>query len=176
MTNRTAIIFNTSLVIMPLLSIASLALKCPPLTITLFTISYHLIANMAAGVLSKVIPLREGSPCFTVSDREMEWYGIIGVRKWKDRAPTYEPEAFRTLDMKALRRATEGAEVCHLISIFFSILPIPVALISDYLRPGMAAFAITSALAVFFNLALIDIQRFNRYRIDRIIRKTGIIS
>ena len=161
---------------MPLLSLASLELKCPPLSITLFTISYHLLANMAAGVLSRVIPFREGSPCFTVSNREMEWYGIIGVRKWKDKAPTYDPKAYRSKNLKALRRATEGAEVCHRISIFFSILPIPAALISDYLRPGMAAFVTTSALAVLFNLALIDIQRFNRYRIDRIIRKTGINS
>ena len=79
----------------------------------------------------------------------------------------------RNRDTNVLRLSTEGAEVCHLISIFFSILPVPIALLSDYLRPGMAAFAITSALALLFNLALIDIQRFNRYRIARIIRKTG---
>ncbi|MDY5056426.1 MAG: hypothetical protein SPE84_03605, partial [Bullifex sp.] len=92
MRNRTALIFNTSLFVMPVLSLLSLKANSPALTVTLFTISYHLLANMLAGCLSKVIAFSGNERYFTVSAREMEWYRLAGVRKWKDHAPTYEPE------------------------------------------------------------------------------------
>ena len=174
MKNRTALVFNTSLVVMPVLSLLSLKANSPALTVTLFTISYHLLTNMLAGFLSKVIAFSGDERYFTVSAREMEWYRLAGVRKWKDHAPTYEPEAYECRSLKALRRATVGAEVCHLIGIAFSVVPVIAAIFSDYLRSGMPAFVITTLLLVVFNLALISIQRFNRYRIDRIIERPGV--
>lgn len=83
--------------------------------------------------------------------------------------PTYEPELFsiekHTWD--EIAQAMCQAEVVHEIICVLSYLPIFAASIFGEL----AVFVITSVLASLYDLSFVMMQRYNRPRIVRMIKK-----
>ena len=171
MKSKVSKIFNFSLFIFPLLSFISLFIHQPALTITLFTISYHFFERMISGVISSYIKVKGISPYFKVREWELKLYRVIRIKEWKDYAPTYKPETFIVKDLNKLRESMLGSETCHILCFLFSYIPPIISLTVPYLKSTFIIFFITSFLSSIFDLLLIFIQRYNRNRVENILRK-----
>ena len=171
MKSKVSKIFNFSLFIIPLLSFISLFIHQPALTITLFTFSYHFFERMISGVISSYIKVKGISPYFKVREWELKLYRVIRIKEWKDYAPTYKPETFIVKDLNKLRESMLGSETCHILCFLFSYIPPIISLTVPYLKSTFIIFFITSFLSSIFDLLLIFIQRYNRNRVENILRK-----
>lgn len=100
---------------------------------------------------------------------EENLYKKMKVKQWKDRMPTYNPGSFssKEFSFKEIAQATCQAEVIHEINAVISFLPL-------FLVPFFGSFLtffITSLLAALYDLTFVIIQRFNRPRIWKLIKR-----
>lgn len=142
------------------------------LSITFGTIFYHFGMRLLVGVVvNKIMNNRADytRKWYQVGKMEAKIYKVLNVKKWKGNMPTYEPELFsiekHTWD--EIAQAMCQAEVVHEIICVLSYLPIFAASIFGEL----AVFVITSVLASLYDLSFVMMQRYNRPRIVRMIKK-----
>lgn len=145
------------------------------MAITFGTMAYHFIMRLAVGfaihsLLHNRVDYR--LKWFVVSDREMELYKKLGVKKWKNQMPTYDPSAFDKgiHSWDEIAQAMCQAELVHEVIVVLSFVPILAAILFGEL----AVFLITSILSACFDLMFVMIQRFNRTRIIKLLDKGNV--
>ena len=142
------------------------------LIITFATISYHFIIRLIVGGMFTFIMKNKADytkPWFRVSDKELNFYKIIKVKKWKNKMPTYNKDTF---DIKKhtwdeIVQATCQSELVHETNVVVSFFPI----IAGVWLGAIEVFVITSVLSAVFDLLFVFMQRFNRSRILKMLRK-----
>ena len=137
------------------------------------TTAYHLLMRLAVGGAAD--RLMAGRVDLDWSwFRPMPWekrvYEGLGVRRWKSRMPTYNPSQFDPAlhSWEEMAQATCRAEVVHEANAFLSFVPVLASL--WFGKPEV--FAATSTLAALLDLSFAVIQRYNRPRLVRLMRRS----
>jgi len=142
------------------------------LAITFGTVAYHFCMRLIVGVIVNSAMGNKADyrrAWFQVGEREFAFYNYVNVKRWKDKMPTYDKKSFdiRRHGIEGLAQVTCQSEIVHEIIIAASFLPIIAAV-----RFGaLPVFIITSFAAAGIDLMYVFIQRFNRYRLLRVIKK-----
>lgn len=134
-----------------------------------FMIMYHLWTRIIMGNVSKLFKINKDNAWLSEKPFEKKLYELLRVKKWKDKALTYNPEAFsfKKHTQEEIVYVMTKSEVDHWINEIISLTSILFSLIW-----GKAwIFCITAALAMIFDAQFIIIQRYNRPRLLRIIEK-----
>ena len=144
------------------------------LAITAGTTAYHLCMRLIIGsVINAVMGNRADyrRAWFQVGEREFAFYKCIGVKKWKGKMPTYDESTFdfRAHSIEEIIQATCQSEIVHEIIIAASLLPIIAAVWFGALQ----VFIITSCVAAGIDMMYVFMQRFNRYRLLRVVNRRG---
>lgn len=148
------------------------------LYVTFLTISYHFLMRIIVGETVTIIyrnrKFNLSSRGFRIFKFESGLYEKLKVKRWKQNVITARPEQFdlRKNSMDAVLHNTAQAELVHRIIMILSFAPL--LLIIPYGAPTV--FVITSVLASMIDLIFVIIQRYNRPRLIRIIKKHGQIK
>ncbi len=105
---------------------------------------------------------------------EEKIYNIIKVKKWKTKAPTYEPDEIN-IDKYTIKEILVNmcnSEIIHTINTIVSYIPL--IFIIWYGKP--IVFVITSICASMYDLQFVAIQRYNRPRMMKIMERKEKIS
>lgn len=134
--------------------------------ITFGTIAYHFIIRLIIGTVINLVMKNKADytkKWYHVEETEMRFYKKIGVKKWKNKMPTYNNDFFDTNkhSWDEIVGAMCQSELVHEIIIVFSFLPI----IATIWFGAFWVFMITSVCAAIFDLMFVFMQRFNRSRI-----------
>jgi hypothetical protein len=146
------------------------------LAISCGTTAYHFIMRLLVGwVINGILHNRINyrAKWFAVGQGEMKFYKKIGIKKWKNHMPTYDPGTFdkKCHSWEEIAQATCQAELVHEAIVILSFLPIAASVPFGEL----AVFVITSVFAAGFDTLFVMMQRFNRTRIIRLIDKNGTV-
>ena len=138
------------------------------LAITFGTTFYHFAMRLLVGTL---VPRRFDyrKRWFQPAKWEPALYKVLRLKKWKAELPTYNPKLFSIQENSLEQIVTNmcQAEVVHEIIILLSFLPIAFSRAFN----GFVEFLITSVLAAGFDLLFVMLQRFNRPRIVKLLRR-----
>ena len=136
------------------------------LMITFATIMYHFVIRLTVGELINYFMRNQvdyTKKWFYVSQKELKFYQVIKVKKWKNKMPTYSEDTFdvskHTWD--EIVQGTCQSELVHEVNVILSFVPIFASLWVG----AFEVFFITSILAAGFDLLFVFMQRFNRARI-----------
>ena len=140
--------------------------------ITFGTIFYHLGMRLAVGGLIDAKYRNQMDYTrwwFRERAFESSFYEKIRVQKWKGRMPTFTPQNFqlRRDAIPEIVQATCQAEVVHEINMVLSFIPV----IFSIWFGSIEVFLITSCIAFIFDGLFVMIQRYNRPRLIRLIRR-----
>ena len=141
-------------------------------TITIGVTLYHFAMRLIVGTVVNFIMKNKANHenvWFREKSFEKSFYKLIGVRKWKKYLPTYSPDTFDT-DQKTVKEligATCQAEIVHEIIMILSLLPMILLLFFS----GAVAFILTSVLAMLFDSLFVILQRYNRPRLVRVMKR-----
>lgn len=142
------------------------------LAITFGTTTYHLGIRLLVGALYSLIMKNQADytkKWYQVHSWESKLYSLLKVKTWKNKLPTYDPESFsrqkHTWD--EIAQAMCQSELVHETNMVLSFLP----LIASFWFGSFFVFLITSLCGAAFDLCFVVIQRYNRSRIMRIIRR-----
>ena len=138
--------------------------------ITTFTIMYHLWLRIIMGNVTKLFKISYTQPWFHEKAFEKKLYELLRVKKWKDKALTYNPELFSLKDnsLQSIANTMSKAETDHWVNELISLSTLFFGLIFG---SGFVAFLITAIAAMLFDGQFIVIQRYNRPRVVRLIEK-----
>ena len=136
------------------------------------TIFYHLGMRLAVGYLIDVkYHNRMDYTKWWFRERSLEqgFYKKIRVQKWKKRMPTFTPQNFqlRRDAVPEIVQATCQAEIVHEVNMVLSFVPV----ISSIWFGSPEVFLITSCMAFIFDGLFVIIQRYNRPRLIRLLRR-----
>ena len=138
--------------------------------ITSGTPFYHFAMRLVVGsIVPPCIQKPMARRWFTQKRFEPRMYAFLRVKQWKDHMPTYDPASF-SLRHNSLERIVYNScvsEAVHTVIVLFSFVPILFSLWWD----ALPVFLITSILAALFDSCFIIMQRYNRPRLVRILRK-----
>ena len=138
------------------------------IAITFGTTFYHFAMRLAVGALvPKQFDYRR--KWFQPAKWEPALYGFLRLRKWKTQLPTYNPKLF-SLQENSLEQILCNmcqAEVVHEVIILLSFVP----LLFSFVWDSFFVFLITSLLAAGFDFLFVMLQRFNRPRIIKLLRR-----
>ena len=106
---------------------------------------------------------------FQTTKTETEFYRKIRVKRWKNALPTYEPKSFdsRNNSYEKIAMAMCQAELVHETIIVFSFLPV----LLTFFFGSFVVFLTTSILSAGVDALFVMIQRYNRPRILRLLKK-----
>ena len=142
------------------------------LTITFGTIAYHFVMRLLVGhIFDRTMHNRADctKKWFQVGVAELKFYNKIKVKKWKNKMPTYDPTLFspekHTWD--EIAQAMCQAELVHETIAILSFLPILMAIWWD----SFWVFFITSIAAAVLDSLFVMMQRYNRTRILRLVKR-----
>lgn len=136
------------------------------LAVTFGTITYHLGVRLLSGAVFGRAVKVSGRGWFRVRPWEMELYKLLRVKAWKDKMPTYSPEAFspRLHSWEEIAGAMCRSELVHEANALLSFLP----LIASKWFGAFYVFLVTSLCGAAFDLSFVAIQRYNRGRLVKI--------
>ena len=140
--------------------------------ITFGTIFYHLGMRLAVGYL---VDARHHNRMdytkwwFRERAFEAKLYKKLQVKKWKKWLPTFTPEAFdlKSRSVTEIVQTTCQSEVVHEINMVLSFAPV----ISSVWFGSLGVFILTSCAAFLFDSIFVVMQRYNRPRLVRLIKK-----
>ena len=136
--------------------------------ITFGTTFYHFAMRLLVGALvPKRFDYRKRR--FQPAKWESAFYKALRLRKWKGQLPTYNPALF-SLEENSPEQILCNmcqAEVVHEVIILFSFVP----LLFSFVWDSFFVFLITSLLAAGFDSLFVMLQRFNRPRIRKLLRR-----
>lgn len=136
------------------------------LGITSMTVCYHFTVRLVIGNVTDAIMRNEADwrkPWFRQRRFEEKLYKKLKVKRWKDRMPTVDEDAF-ALAKKPIERiigATCQAEVVHELDVLASLAAILFAILFG----DFWVFLITSILGAAFDMIFVIMQRYNRPRL-----------
>lgn len=123
-------------------------------------------------------------PRFQVSAKEMTWYRRIALPKWKDRLPQFN----RDFDKRHLRKDLSAeyletflfntcrAEVIHIGIAVLGWLSLLSCLLCDDPIANLPLFAAIAAFIGLCNIPFALIQRYNRNRLERLLKRLQFTS
>lgn len=137
--------------------------------IVAFMIMYHFWLRIIMGNVSKLFKISYKQSWFFERAFEKKLYKWLAVKKWKDKALTYNPELFSLNDYTPAQIANTmaKAEVDHWINEIISLSSILFSL----LWGETWIFVITAVAAMLFDAQFIIIQRYNRPRIIKYLER-----
>ncbi len=138
--------------------------------ITAFTVMYHLWMRIIMGNVSKLFNINYKQKWFSEHKFEKDIYKFFQVKKWKNKALTYNPELFslKNHSLEEIANTMSKAETDHWINVIISISTI----LFSILWGELWIFLITAIAAIIFDSQFILIQRYNRPRVVKLINKT----
>ena len=146
-----------------------------PLAITFGTFFYHFAMRLLVGHIinhKKQNKADCSKPWYQLQPFEHKLYRVLKVKKWKGNMPTYTPDIFdpKIHSWEEIAQAMCQAEIVHEVIAVLSFLPL-LAAIPFGVFP---VFFITSLFSAMFDLSFAIIQRFNRPRIIKFIKKERV--
>ncbi len=141
------------------------------LAITLGTIIFHIILRLFIG---KIVPhnFKYSQKFFCEKPFEKKLYKALKVKKWKKYMPSFNPNTY-SLELHSPEEIANTMcrnEIIHLTDVFASYIPISFGIFFG----AYPVFIITSILASLFDLLFVFMQRFNRPRIVRLIKRKSL--
>ena len=139
--------------------------------IVAFAVMYHFGVRIIMGNVCKLFKKHINYKQWWFKERKFErkLYEILRVKEWKGKALTYNPESFSLKEnsLQSIANNMAKVEVDHWINELISLSTLLFAI------PWGAfwAFFISAIVAMIFDSQFIIIQRYNRPRIIRILRK-----
>ncbi len=142
--------------------------------ITAFVIMYHLWMRIIMGNVSKLFKVNYNQWWFKERTFEKKLYKILKTKKWKDKTLTYNPELFsvKEYSLEDIANTMSKAELDHWINQLISLSTLLFALIWGQFW----IFLATAILAMAFDGQFIVIQRYNRPRIIKLIKRQARAS
>lgn len=142
------------------------------LTITFGTCFYHFAVRLVVGHGIDAIcrnKMDYNRWWFRERKFESKLYKFLRVKKWKKHLPTYHPEYYdvRKHSVEEIIQVTCQAEIVHEINMVLSFVPV----IFTIWFGSLIAFLITSAVAFCFDSIFVIMQRFNRPRLRRLLKR-----
>lgn len=146
-------------------------------TITIGVTLYHFAMRLAVGTVVNLIMKNEAnheSVWFREKRFEKKLYNLLRVRKWRKYIPTYSPDTFDTNQktVKEIVGATCQAEIVHEVIMVLSFMPIAAI---PFLG-GAEAIFITSFLSMLIDSLFVILQRYNRPKLIRVMKRFDKIS
>ena len=140
--------------------------------ITFGTTFYHLGIRLAVGYLVNVKyhnRMDYTNKWFTEKNFERKLYKRIHVKKWKKWFPTFNPQDFdiKRHSMTEIVQVTCQAEVVHEVNMVLSFVPI----VFSVWFGSLGVFLLTSCAASIFDSIFVIMQRYNRPRLIRLMKK-----
>lgn len=139
--------------------------------IVAFTIMYHFWVRIIMGNVSKLFrnSIKYNQWWFKEKRFEKNLYKFLCVKKWKGKALTYNPESFSLKDnsLEAIANTMTKSELDHWINEIISLSTLLFALIWGHFW----IFLISALAAMIFDSQFIIIQRYNRPRVMRILKR-----
>lgn len=136
-----------------------------------FTIMYHFWLRIIMGNVTKIFKDKINYTRWWFKEREFEkkLYKLIRVKKWKDRALTYNPELFdlKERSLEEIAHAMTKAELDHWINELISLSTI----FFGFIWGQLWIFVVSAIVAMIFDSQFIIIQRYNRPRVVRLLEK-----
>ena len=132
-----------------------------------FTIVYHFWGRIIMGNVTKLFKIDYNHWWFKQRTFEKTIYKLWGVKKWKSKALTYNPELFSLKDytFEDIAKTMAKVEVDHWVNELISLSTIAFG----FIWGNKWLFIITAIIAMLFDAQFIAIQRFNRPRILKVI-------
>lgn len=142
------------------------------LAITFATISYHLCVRLLIGILYHFLMKNRADyrrAWYQLHPWEQKLYDRLQVKRWKDNMPTYDMATFdpHIHSWDEIAQAMCQSELVHETNVIFSFPPLLAAIWAG----AFPVFLITSVLAACYDLLFVIMQRYNRPRIIRLIRR-----
>lgn len=159
-------------------TIAYMNLQSPillSLSITFGTFMYHFVMRLTVGGVINCIfhnKLNYRRKWFQQKKWETGCYKNLKVKTWKDKMPTYDVETF-SVKMHSMEEIVQGmcqSEIIHEIIVVLSFVPLMFSICFE----SFVVFFITSILAAAFDMMFVIMQRYNRPRLVRLIRKKKV--
>ena len=142
------------------------------LGIVAFTIMYHFWVRIIMGNVSKLFKKHINYKQWWFQERNFEkkLYKFLRVKEWKDKALTYNPEQFSLKDnsLETIANTMAKSEVDHWIN---EVISLSTMFFGIWWRKLWLAFVISAIVAMIFDSQFIIIQRYNRPRIIKILKK-----
>lgn len=141
------------------------------LAISFGTTAYHFLMRLAVGYIFNITMKNKADYSrwwFRRRPWEMKLYNKLGVKRWKNKLPTFEPEVFDP-DLHSwdeIAQAMCQSELVHEVIAVLSFVPV----VFSIWFGAFWVFLITSILAAAFDLMFVIIQRYNRPRIIKMIK------
>lgn len=137
--------------------------------IVFLTIYYHLQMRLLMGNVTKLFKLNPESAFFREKKFEKKLYKFLKVKKWKGKALTYNPELY---DVKSrtpaeIAYATAKSETDHWINILIALSTAVFGIIWG----NLWIFLVTVLPIALFDGQFIVIQRYNRPRLLRLVKR-----
>ena len=140
--------------------------------ITFGTTFYHLGIRLVVGYLVDARyhnQMNYSNKWFTEKDFERKLYKTIQVKKWKKWFPTFNPQDFdfKSRSVTEIVQVTCQAEVVHDVNMVLSFVPI----IFSVWFGSLGVFLLTSCAACIFDSIFVLMQRYNRPRLIRLMKR-----
>ena len=139
--------------------------------ITAFTIMYHFWVRIIMGNFSKLFKKHINYKQWWFKERKFEKkiYKLLKVKKWKDKALTYNPDSFSLKEhtLEEIANTMAKSEVDHWINEIISISTIFFAIPWG----KFWIFFVTAFAAMIFDSQFIIIQRYNRPRVIKALER-----
>ena len=146
-----------------------------PLAITFGTTSYHVVMRLLVGLAFCVVMQNKADykkRWYQVGKHEMAFYEKLGIKNWKRRMPTYDHTLFdpRVHTWAEIAQAMCQAELIHETIALLSFLPIAAGIWFG----AYPVFIVTSALAAGCDMLFVMMQRYNRQRVMKLLKRESI--
>lgn len=142
------------------------------LAITFGTTAYHLGMRLVVGLLYDTIMKNRADytkKWYQIHPWEDKLYGLLRVKAWKGKMPSYHPETFSSKKhtWDEIAQAMCQSELVHETNVILSFVPLAA---SGFLG-SFYVFLVTSVGGALFDLLFVIMQRYNRPRIIKIISR-----
>lgn len=143
-----------------------------PVAVIFGTIFYHIAMRLAVGTLVDAKyhnRMDYTKKWFQEKTFEKNLYKKLKVRKWKKWLPTLNPQDFdlKNCSVEEIVQVTCQAEVVHEIIMPLSFVPI----VFSVWFGSLDVFVITSCISFLFDSAFVIMQRYNRPRLTRLMKR-----
>lgn len=142
------------------------------LAITFGTVFYHLGIRLVIGFLYDAGMKNRADytkKWYQIRPWENKLYKLLRVKKWKNKMPTYNPQAFSNKEhtWDEIAQVMCQSELVHETNIIFSLLPI----VASRWFGAFYVFFITSVCGAVYDLLFVIMQRYNRDRVMKILHR-----
>lgn len=143
--------------------------------ITLGTVCYHMSARLIVGLIFVRCMTKDYTWAWFQPRRwEKKLYRLLGVKQWKEKMPTFNPQEFSMEDrsLEEIIQATCQAELVHEVNVVINFVPV----VFSVWFGALPVFVLTSLGGAMFDMMFVIMQRYNRPRLLRLMRRQGALT